>query len=286
MRLFSHSNSLDSDITLRDKQIFRTMCGILGQITFSEGDCTAPDEEISPRLIGLMARRGTDGEGFWSDGRHATLAFRRLAILDLSDNAHQPMLTPDGRYALVYNGEVYNFRELRRKLVQDGVRFRSTGDTEVVLYALAQWGNRALSRFNGMFALGFYDSVEKRLLLARDHAGIKPLYYLLMSRGLVFASQYDQILAHGWSRESHVSPAALGLYLRLGYIPAPYALLQDTYMVEPGSWLEVSGENRVRHGRFFEFSFSEPTLRGEAAFEAVDAAVTSAVRRQLVSDVP
>src|SRR5262249_48874451 len=110
--------------------------------------------------------------------------------------------------------------------------------------------------------------------------------YLLMSRGLVFASQYDQILAHGWSRESHVSPAALGLYLRLGYIPAPYALLQDTYMVEPGSWLEVSGENRVRHGRFFEFSFSEPTLRGEAAFEAVDAAVTSAVRRQLVSDVP
>jgi asparagine synthase (glutamine-hydrolysing) len=103
---------------------------------------------------------------------------------------------------------------------------------------------------------------------------------------LVFASQYDQILAHGWSRESRVSPAALGLYLRLGYIPAPYALLQDTYMLEPGSWLEVSGENRVRHGRFFEFSFSEPTLRGEEAFEAVDAAVTSAVRRQLVSDVP
>jgi asparagine synthase (glutamine-hydrolysing) len=233
-----------------------------------------------------MARRGPDGEGFWSDGRYSTLAFRRLAILDLSHNAHQPMLTPDGRYALVYNGEVYNFRELRRKLEQEGARFRSSGDTEVVLYALAYWGNQALSRFNGMFALGFYDSVEKRLLLARDHAGIKPLYYMIAPRGLVFASQYDQILAHVWSRESHVSPAALGLYLRLGYIPAPYALLQDTYVLEPGSWLEVSGEHRIRHGRFFELSFSEPTLRGEEAFEAVDAAVTAAVRRQLVSDVP
>jgi asparagine synthase (glutamine-hydrolysing) len=262
------------------------MCGIVGQITFSDSGRAAASEEISRRLINLMARRGPDDEGLWTDGRHATLAFRRLAILDLSDNAHQPMLTLDGRYALVYNGEVYNFPELRRELVQDGVRFRSTGDTEVVLYALAQWGNRALSRFNGMFALGFYDSLEKRLLLARDHAGIKPLYYLLTSRGLVFASQYDQILAHGWSREWHVSPAALGLYLRLGYIPAPYALLEDTYMLEPGSWLEVSGENRVRRGRFFEFSFSEPTLRGEEAFEAVDAAVTTAVRRQLVSDVP
>ena len=89
------------------------MCGILGQITFSDGHCAAPGEEISPRLIRLMARRGPDDEGLWTDGRHATLAFRRLAILDLSDNAHQPMLTLDGRYALVYNGEVYNFPELR-----------------------------------------------------------------------------------------------------------------------------------------------------------------------------
>src|SRR5262249_27636084 len=139
-----------------------TMCGILGQITFSDGDCGAAGEEISPRLIGLMARRGPDGEGLWTDGGYATLAFRRLAILDLSRNAQQPMLSPDRRYALVYNGEVYNFRELRRELEQHGARFRSTGDTEVVLYALAYWGVQALCRFNGMFALGFYDSVEKR----------------------------------------------------------------------------------------------------------------------------
>jgi asparagine synthase (glutamine-hydrolysing) len=262
------------------------MCGILGQIRFVDRG-PARGEEISPRLIGLMARRGPDDEGVWSDGRYATLAFRRLAIMDLSDNARQPMLTRDGRYALVYNGEVYNFRELRHELEQDGVRFRSTGDTEVVLYALAHWGYRALERFNGMFALGFYDSLAKRLLLARDHAGIKPLYYMLTHQGLVFASQYDQILAHPWSDKSDVSPTALALYLRLGYFPAPYALLHDTHMVESGSWIEVTRESRVRRGRFFEFSpYREPDLRGEEAYEAVDAAVTAAVRRQLASDVP
>ena len=110
------------------------------------------------------------------------------------------MTTPDGRYAIVYNGEVYNFQELREELQQRGIRFRSSGDTEVVLYALALWGKAALHRFNGMFALAFYDTMEKRLLLARDHAGIKPLYYLLTSEGLVFASQYDQIMAHPWAK--------------------------------------------------------------------------------------
>jgi asparagine synthase (glutamine-hydrolysing) len=263
------------------------MCGILGQVTFSNGGCAAPEEVISPRLIGLMARRGPDDEGIWRDGQDCVFAFRRLAILDLSDSAHQPMLTRDGRFALIYNGELYNFRELRRDLEREGTRFRSTGDTEVVLYALAHWGNQALARFNGMFALGFYDTVEKRLLLARDHAGIKPLYYMLTPRGLVFASQYDQILAHGWSHELSVSPDALALYLRLGYIPAPYALLEDTQMLEPGSWLEISSEGQLHQGRFFEFSVCcEPTLCGEEAFEAVDAAITAAVRRHMASDVP
>ena len=234
-----------------------------------------------------MARRGPDDAGWWSDGKHCTLAFRRLAILDLSPAARQPMLTRDGRYILVYNGEVYNFQELRRKLEQRGIRFRSTGDSEVVLYALAQWGPKALEQFNGMFALGFYDTQEKRLLLARDHAGIKPIYYMVTSEGIVFASQYDQILAHPWSYGLGISPEALGLYLRLGYIPAPYALLKNTYMLEPGTWLEVSVDGTVRRGRFFEFPvYREPDLFGKEAYEAVDATVTEAVRRHLISDVP
>src|SRR5262249_40907256 len=152
-------------------------------------------------LINRMARRGPDDSGFWSDG-FATLAHRRLAILDLSPTGNQPMLSDDGRFAIVCNGEIYNYRELRRELQDSGQAFRSTGDTEVALYSLAHWGVQALERFNGMFAFGFYDSLTKRLLLARDHAGIKPLYYACTSHGLVFASQFDQVLDHPWTDES------------------------------------------------------------------------------------
>ena len=263
------------------------MCGILGQFTFSKAGQRAPGEVDFPRLVALMARRGPDDEGGWSDNRWCTLGFCRLAVLDLSPAGHQPMLTPDGRYVLVYNGELYNFSELRRELEQKGIRFRSTGDAEVVLFSLVEWGTSALSRFNGMFALGFYDAVERRLILARDHAGIKPLYYLRRPEGLVFASQFDQILAHPWSKDSEVCADALAIYLRLGYIPAPYALLNNTHMLEPGQWLEVTNGEEIRLGRYFVFpSYQEPDLYAHYAYEAVDAVVTKAVRRQLVSDVP
>jgi asparagine synthase (glutamine-hydrolysing) len=261
------------------------MCGICGSFSFS--GLSDQDKAATLQMIHLMERRGPDDEGFWNEDGHCAMGFRRLAILDLSPAGHQPMTTPDGRYTIVYNGEVYNFRELRNELQQTGIRFCSTGDSEVVLQALALWGKAALDRFNGMFALGFYDRVEKRLLLARDHAGIKPLYYLLVPEGVVFASQYDQIMSHLWATRLQVSLEALGLYLRLGYIPAPYALLKDTYMLEPGTWLEMDVRGQVKKGRFFEFPiFHEPDLHGGEASEAVDAAVTRAVRRHLVSDVP
>ena len=261
------------------------MCGICGSFSFKgllEQDITA-----TLQMIRLMERRGPDDEGFWTDGKNCAFGFRRLAVLDLSPYGHQPMLTSDGRYLLDYNGEVYNFRELREELEHKGIYFHSTGDTEVVLNLLAQYGKEALNRLNGMFALAFYDTVQKRLILARDHAGIKPLYYLLSSEGIVFGSQYDQIMIHPWAKELQVSAEALILYLRFGYIPAPYALLKNTYMLEPGTWLDVSAEGQVVRGNFFEFPvFREPDLRGEEACEAVDEAVTKAVRRHLVSDVP
>jgi asparagine synthase (glutamine-hydrolysing) len=261
------------------------MCGICGSLSF--GGQSDPDKAAIVQLTKLMERRGPDDSGLWSDEQSCVLGFRRLSILDLSAAGHQPMTTPNGRYAIVYNGEVYNFPELREELQHKGISFRSSGDTEVVLQALALWGKDALNRFNGMFALGFYDALEKRLLLARDHAGIKPLYYLSISKGLVFASQYDQIMAHPWARALDLSRDGLALYLRLGYIPAPYAMLKHTYMLEPGAWLEVDRNSQVRAGKFFEFPvFQEPNLRGNEAYEAVDAAITRAVRRQLVSDVP
>lgn len=262
------------------------MCGIIG-FFYINSKLSNNDICLIKKLSELMVHRGPDDEGVWTDGERCILGFRRLAILDLSRNAHQPMTTYDGRYVIVYNGEVYNFQELRKELASKGIRFRSTGDTEVVLYALAHWGVRALEKFNGMFALGFYDTVQKRLLLARDHAGIKPLYYMLTPHGLVFSSQYDQILAHPWSQGLKVSPESLALYLRLGYIPAPYAFLKNTHMLEPGTWLEISSDGTVRQGRFFKFpKYVEPELWGEKAYEAVDTVVTEAVQRHLVSDVP
>ena len=197
------------------------------------------------------------------------------------------MTVENGRYTLVFNGEVYNFMDLRRQLESRGVTFRSTSDSEVVLYALIEWGTEALAKFNGMFALGFYDSVEKKLLLARDHAGMKPLYYLLCDNGIVFGSQYDQLLAHPWSSYFRVSEEALGLYLRLAYIPAPWAIKENTYMLEPGMWIEISADGHCKRGQFYVFpQYLEPSLRGEEALEAVDEAITAAVKRHLISDVP
>lgn len=259
------------------------MCGLAGELRFSDAPSVADWELIRK----LMDRRGPDGASKWSSDPRCTLVFRRLSILDLSARAEQPMMTNDGRYVLVYNGEVYNFRELRRELVAKGAEFRSSGDTEVVLQALRQWGVKALDMFNGMFALAYYDCAAQRLLLARDHAGIKPLYFMLTDQGIAFASQYDQLLAHPWSRKLAVSKPALALYLRFAHVPAPYALLEDTHMVQPGEWIDVRSDGHSVSGKYFEFPrYRTPSLQGGDAVDAIDASLHAAVKRQLVSDVP
>lgn len=260
------------------------MCGIAGEFRFNSAQGERADWD---KIGSMMARRGPDDEGSWSDDGYCTLVFRRLAIIDLSNRGHQPMVAGKGRYVLVFNGEVYNFMDLRKQLTGLGVQFCSESDTEVVLHSLIKWGKAALNRFNGMFSLAFYDSIEKRLLLARDHAGMKPLYYLICPKGIVFASQYDQLLKHPWSSDLDVSHEALGLYLRLAYIPAPYALLKETHMLEPGTWMEVNVNGNIEKGIFFTFPcFEKPLLKGEEAVEAVDEALTAAVKRHLISDVP
>lgn len=258
------------------------ICGVYSLKTISETDLLAPIQSMTA----LMARRGPDDEGFWHDNR-CGFGFRRLAILDLSPTGHQPMMTADGRYVIVFNGEVYNFQDIRPRLESRGVRFRSTGDTEVILYALAEWGIAALNLFNGMFALAFYDTVTHRLILARDHAGIKPLYYLHTARCLLFASQYNQLLHHPWSQELEISQTALSLYLRFGYIPAPYGMLSNTHSLDAGSWLSIGAEGKIEQGYFYKFPpFSPSRLQGIEAVEALEEALTRAISRHLISDVP
>lgn len=262
------------------------MCGICGVFTTEDDKLSEDLLHSVTSMTHQMVRRGPDDEGQWQDGRCA-FGFRRLSILDLTSSGHQPMVSQDGRYALVFNGEVYNFSEIRSELAQRGVQFQSTGDSEVVLYALTEWGVAALERFNGMFALAFYDVRTQTLLLARDHAGIKPLYYLLTSRGLVFASQYNQVIQHQWARDLKISQETLSLYLRFGWIPAPYALLEKTHLLDAGCWMQIDAFGQVRHGRFYEFpKFASPTLSGEQAVDALQDALQGAVRRHLISDVP
>jgi len=259
------------------------MCGIAGELRFER----SPTEADWSHLGELMRRRGPDDAGQWDDDGHCTLVFRRLSILDLSPKAHQPMVHSSGHYVFVFNGEIYNFRELRDDLAAAGETFDSSGDAEVLLKALVRWGTGALPRLNGIFALAFYDIRKKTLLLARDHAGIKPLYFLRDGRGVVFGSQYNQILAHPWSRAHDINPVAVSLYLRFGYIPAPYGMLHGSGMLEAGSWMRIHADGRTEAGQHWTFPYpSRPTLSGAAAWDAVDAAVSNAVRRQLVSDVP
>jgi asparagine synthase (glutamine-hydrolysing) len=261
------------------------MCGIAGLLSFQEEALSALEGMRTTSR--LMRRRGPDDDGLWTDRSSCVMAVRRLSILDTSSAAHQPMVSADGRYALAFNGECYNFGELRRELEGHGTRFRSSGDTEVALYALARWGPDALRRFNGMFALAFYDTRDRSLVLARDHAGIKPLYYLLGPEGLLFASQFDQILSHDWAQTRGLRREGLALYLHLGHVPAPYTLLEDTHMLEPGTWIRVRSNASVQAGRHFTFPVHRRAdLRGEEAVEAVGEAISRAVRRQMVSDVP
>lgn len=262
------------------------MCGIVGMLV--RDGLAADDVAEVAALTELMQRRGPDDSGTWDDARACSLGFRRLAIIDLTEGGHQPMLTDDGEHVLVFNGEVYNYRELRSELAAEGCRFRSTSDTEVVLQALASWGTAALERFNGMFALGWYRPASQTLVLARDPVGIKPLCWWWSPEAFVFGSQYDQVVRHRRCRRDRIDPSTLHLYLRLGYLPQHYGLVRDTGQVPPGHFVEVKPGEPPIPRRFRSITRATPAaerLRGAAADDAVDEAVSRAVRRQQVSDV-
>lgn len=261
------------------------MCGIAG--IFGEAD-----EKLARHFCRVLEHRGPDDEGVFVSpagprGPAVTLANRRLAILDLSPAGHQPMCTGEGRYILVYNGELYNFTELRDQMAARGRRFRSRCDTEVVLEALAEQGAAALGQFNGMFALAFWDSRERSGLLARDPFGVKPLYYAPLPGGrLIFASEIKALLLHPELSPS-IDAAGLQDYLAFLWTPDPRTVLAGVYKLPPGHLLEwKDGQFAVR--RYYELPAPDsgpPPSDGEAA-EALRAHLRQAVRRQRVSDVP
>jgi len=166
------------------------MCGICGIFNLN-GEPASPI--ILRKMTDEIAHRGPDGEGFFVDS-FIGLGHRRLAIIDLSPAGHQPMITLDGQYVLTYNGEVYNFQEIRAELESLGIQFRSKTDSEVVLYAYRQWGPKCVERFNGMFAFAIWDKTKQELFIARDRYGIKPLYYTFVNNYFLFASEQNIVL--------------------------------------------------------------------------------------------
>lgn len=259
------------------------MCGIAGILNL-DGAPVAP--VLLRRMTDAIAHRGPDGEGYYVDGALG-LGHRRLAIIDLSPAGHQPMLTADGHYALSYNGEIYNFQELRLELEALGHQFRSRTDSEVLLHAFTQWGPDALKRFNGMFAFAIWDKVKRQLFLARDRYGIKPLYYAFAGNTLLFGSEVKAILAHPAYR-NELDREALLEYFTFQNFFTDHTLFRNVRLFPQGCHAVIgAGERALKTTRYWDYHFSEPDQPGDEReyIEELDRLFKQAVNRQLVSDV-
>lgn len=214
------------------------MCGIAGFLLDRAERAADELDAVATGMADSLAHRGPDDRGVWSDAACGiALGHRRLSILDLSPSGHQPMVSADGRFAIVFNGEVYNHRELRRELAASGVPFRGHSDTEVLVEAIARWGlEAAISRSIGMFAYAVWDRRERQLFLVRDRLGIKPLYYGRTTDALLFGSELRALRAYpGFAGE--IDRDAVALFLQHSYIPAPYTIYRGVYKLPPGTAL-------------------------------------------------
>lgn len=257
------------------------MCGICGIVDFAG---LPPNEPTLRRMTDAIRHRGPDDSGAALLGP-AALGQRRLSIIDLSPTGHQPMSTPDGRYTLVYNGELYNFPALRERLEQLGVVFRGRSDTEVVLHALVRWGADALSEFNGMFAIALWDQADRRLLLARDRFGIKPLYCLRQGERLVFGSEIKALLAAGVPRP-RMSWRGFHEFLYYGNALGESTLFEGITKLLPGHYLTFDAAG-LKVSAFWWLDRLQPVRDDlETATRSVAARLEQAVRDHLISDVP
>jgi len=258
------------------------MCGICGQFNFGN------QEQVLRERVEAMARtilhRGPDDEGYHFDG-NLGLGFRRLSIIDLS-GGHQPMSDAAETVWVVFNGEIYNYLELRRELKAKGHQFRTHSDTEVIVHGYKEWGTDALKRFNGMFGVAIWDVQRRRLIVARDAMGIKLIYYRNSGGQLTFGSELRPVLAADSATRS-VDPIALNMFLRFRYVPSPLTMYQGIRKLAPGSMLVVEN-GQCREERWYDYTpkpFASPKEDAEATQELLEL-YRGAVKRHLLSDVP
>ncbi|HRX82969.1 MAG TPA: asparagine synthase (glutamine-hydrolyzing), partial [Pirellulaceae bacterium] len=258
------------------------MCGIAGYVGGYE-------PSLMRSMNALQSHRGPDGSGVWERPEHGvSLGHVRLAILDLSDSASQPMTSPDGRFVLTFNGEIYNFKELRHELCGRGHCFRSSGDSEVLLAGLAEWGEAFIERLNGIFSFALWDDHKRELILARDPMGIKPLYYTEPVPGtLLFASEIKALFAHP-SLTPEPDFVALQQHLAFGHTSGDQTAFRGIQRLTPGSilkWSAATSSHRVQRFWNLEIGSREATDYRDATVQ-LRSTLDDATKRQLVSDVP
>lgn len=259
------------------------MCGIAG--IFNTDGSPASSVTIKD-MTDIIVHRGPDGYGHFVDGAVA-LGHRRLSIIDIGPGGKQPMTTPDGRYVITYNGELYNYRDIRLELEALGWQFRSHSDTEVLLYALAHWGRDALPKFNGMFAFGLWDKAEKTLLIARDRYGVKPVYYYHQNDVFLFGSEIKSFFPHP-AYKKQIDTEGLLEYMTFQNFFTDKTLFKDTQLLPAGTSMLVKADGSTDINQYWDFDFSEPEnpRSTEEYLEEFDHLFKQAVNRQLVSDVP
>ena len=262
------------------------MCGITGYWN-RRGDPNAWIAGIGRSVESLRAR-GPDDNGVWvRPGGRVALGQTRLSILDLSPLGHQPMRSADGALTMVFNGEVYNFAAIRAELEALGHSFRSSGDSEVILGALQEWGVKAVDKFIGMFAIAVWNERERRLMLLRDRMGVKPLYYAWNGSSLWFGSELKALRAFdAWQPE--IDRDALGQYLQFGYIGAPRSIYRNDHKLLPGHWLELGEVGEPVARRYWTAVESEETIAGteDEIERRLELLLVEACRYRMVSDVP
>lgn len=258
------------------------MCGIAGVYDHQQRGLTIDRSHVD-RMVDALAHRGPNGRGVWH-GDGISLGHRRLSVLDPTAAGTQPMHYSARHLTVTYNGEIYNFRELREELEAAGHTFQTHCDTEVLLAAYAEWGLAAVTRFNGIFAFAVWDGLQKRLWLVRDRLGIKPLYYSTQGGMLRFGSEVKAILADP-QFQRRPNRAGLDSFLSFGFIPAPETGFEDIRQLPPASELIVEG-GRLRLRQYWQLQMAEADYTADDAQEMFAEKFSTAVRRQLVSDVP
>ena len=272
------------------------MCGIAGYWDLSNQFSQGESQDIVTAMTDAIVKRGPDSSGIWLDPTTGVaLGHRRLAILDLSPGGAQPMHSADGRYKIVFNGEIYNFGELRTILLDRGHQFHGHSDTEVMLAAMIEWGlTGALQQFIGMFAFALWDTQEQQLHLCRDRLGEKPLYYGWVGETLLFGSELKALLAHPhW--QGKIDRSALTLFVRYGYVPAPHSIYQGISKLTPGTSISFGTKQPQTATPVAYWDLHTAVQQGikdpftgtdAEAIDQLDRLLRETIKEQMVADVP